>query len=487
MLNKWKSLLKFGSALSLIVMVAGQATAQCESWEAYPEGVEAAREKHVIYRDLFRSKKYEEAFPIWEELFATVKIPLPAKTTHFKNGITMYKEFAKAAKDDKEKKTAYLEKMIALYDQMAGCLGETAKDRAWEGYNIYSARGSSEKAIEVFEKSIELGKNETPNMVLVPIAQLTVYLFQKKHPKFTADYMRALYEKLKGIAEHNIKNNEKDGEKYKKKWDKVEAEFKKIGGAIWGCDFHVGEWKPKFDADKMNMEQNKQILDVLKKKCGVEHELYKAVLEVYQPWRDSMDYEIAKKNFEKLCNLRKGKFREMESRKFKKAGDEKMAEKYKNEAFEWYEKSLADPSAEDCETTDEEKGDLAYRIAYHAYGKGSYGTARSFCNKAANFKPGWGEPYMLIGNMYASSGKRCSGGAGTGWDAQVVAWAAMDMWSKAKSVDPSVAADANKKIGKYKKYLPTKGDIFQRGLKEGGSYKIGCWIGVTTKIRSNGE
>lgn len=486
MLKKWKSLVKFGSALSLTVLMTGQVAAQCESWEAYPAGVESAKEKHVIYRDLFKSKKYVEAFPVWEELFATVKLPLPAKTTHFKNGITMYKEFAKAEKD-KAKKKEYIDKMITLYDEMAACLGEKAKDRAWEGYNIYAVRGSSEKAIEVFEKSIELGKDETPNMVLVPMSQLTVYLFQKKHPKFTADYMRALYEQLKGIVEHNIKNNTKDGEKYETKWKKVEAEFNKIGGQIWGCDFYVGQWKSKFDADKMNMEQNAEILKVIKKKCGVDHEFYQEVLAVYKPWKDSVDYEIAKANFEKLCNLRKGKFREMESRKFKKAGDEEKANQYKDEAFDWYEKALDDPSSEDCEITNEEKGDLAYRVAYHKFGKGAYGAARSLCNKAASLKPGWGEPYMLIGNMYASSGKRCSGGKGTGWDAQVVAWAAMDMWAKAKSVDASVAGQANSKIAKYKKYLPTKGDIFQRGLKEGGSYKIGCWIGVTTKIRSNGE
>jgi hypothetical protein len=52
--------------------------------------------------------------------------------------------------------------------------------------------------------------------------------------------------------------------------------------------------------------------------------------------------------------------------------------------------------------------------------------------------------------MYASSGKRCSGGSGTGWDAQVVAWAAMDMWAKAKGVDASVASKANSSIAKYK-------------------------------------
>ena len=62
-------------------------------------------------------------------------------------------------------------------------------------------------------------------------------------------------------------------------------------------------------------------------------------------------------------------------------------------------------------------------------------------------------------------------------------WAATDMWNKAKSVDPSLASKANSRIAKYRKYYPTKGDIFQRGLKVGGSYKIAC-LGVTTTIRA---
>ena len=101
-------------------------------------------------------------------------------------------------------------------------------------------------------------------------------------------------------------------------------------------------------------------------------------------------------------------------------------------------------SAEACDvSSDEERGELAYRLADSYYRQGAYSKARTLCYKAAELKSGWGEPYMLIGTMYASSGKRCSGGKGTGWDAQVVAWAAMDMWSKAKSVDANVASKAN--------------------------------------------
>ncbi len=483
---KWTSFLKWSVGAAMLFLLVGQAAAQCESWEAYPAGVQPAKEKHVMYRDLFKSKKYKDAFPLWEELFASVKIPLPAKTTHFRDGITMYKEFAKAEKDDK-KKQEYLDAMIDLYDQMAICLGEESQDRAFEGYYIYSARGSSETAIEYFERALELGKKETDEMVLVPITQLTVYLFLQKHPKFTAEYMRNLYEQLEEVKDFNVTNNKAEGAKYAKKWEKVVKEYDKIGGEIWGCDYYVGDLTPKFEQDRLNMEQNAEFLAILKEKCGTENPLYLTIDSLYGPWKDSVDLAEKERIFETLCNLEKGKFRELQSRKADKEGDEGKADELKREAFEWYKKSLNDASTADCETTSEDKGELAYRIAYEEYRSGDYSSARVYANKAAGFKSGWGQPYLLIGDMYASSGKACSDGVGTGWDAQVVTWAAMDMWAKAKSVDGSVAGKANGKIAKYKKYLPSKGDIFQRGYKEGQSYTVGCWINETTTIRSSGE
>lgn len=469
--------------------------AQCNSWDSYPNGVEAAKEQHVLYRDMFRSKQYKEAFVIWEKLFAHVQVPEGAKSRHFNDGITMYKNFAKEEKD-KETKKAYIAKMVELYDKMFACLGESSKNYAWKGYNIYSARGSSMQSIEAFEKSVELGKMKTDKMVLVPLAQLTVYMFQsnmrmpeaKRNPKFTDEYMRQMFSQLEAIKDHNVENNSKDGKKYEEKWVKVEKEFDKIGGLIWGCDFHVGKAEPRFRAEPNNMTQNAELLALLKEKCGVDNELYQEINTLYAPWKDSVDYESAKLKFESLCNLEKGKFRQMESRRSEKKGDTEASIAFDNEAFEWYEKSLDDPITEDCNTTMEDKADLAYRIAYRYYKSGSYSKARALCYKAAEMKEGWGEPYMLIGTMYASSGKRCDpSGSGTGWDAQVVAWAAMDMWNKAKSIDPSVADKARSLVSKYYKYLPTKGDIFQRGHKEGQSYKIGCWMGVTTTIRAGGE
>ena len=96
-------------------------------------------------------------------------------------------------------------------------------------------------------------------------------------------------------------------------------------------------------------------------------------------------------------------------------------------------------------------------------------------------RSGWGDPYLLIGRMYASSGPLC--GPGRGWDSQIVIWPAMDMWNKAKSIDPNAAEEANKFLNQYRQYLPTVEDAFLRSVKEGQNYKVPCWIQRTTKVR----
>ena len=52
-------------------------------------------------------------------------------------------------------------------------------------------------------------------------------------------------------------------------------------------------------------------------------------------------------------------------------------------------------------------------------------SAREWAEKAAGYRSGWGEPYLLIGKLYASSGPKC--GSGRGWNSQVVTWPAIDM------------------------------------------------------------
>ena len=61
--------------------------------------------------------------------------------------------------------------------------------------------------------------------------------------------------------------------------------------------------------------------------------------------------------------------------------------------------------------------------------------------------------------------------------------AALDKYSYAKSIDSSVADEANSRISKYNASKPTKDEAFMRGHKKGSSAKVGCWIGESVKIR----
>lgn len=55
--------------------------------------------------------------------------------------------------------------------------------------------------------------------------------------------------------------------------------------------------------------------------------------------------------------------------------------------------------------------------------------------------------------------------------------------TESKSVDPSVAEEANKLIGTYAAHTPKDADLFFLSLKKGDSVTIGGWIGETTTIR----
>ena len=112
----------------------------------------------------------------------------------------------------------------------------------------------------------------------------------------------------------------------------------------------------------------------------------------------------------------------------------------------------------------------------------NFGLSRKYALKAAKLKSGWGEPYLLIGKLYASSGPIC--GPGRGWDSQIVTWPAIDKFKYAKRIDSSVAKEANKLIRSYQRFMPSIDDIFQRTYKEGQKFKVGCWINETTTIRA---
>ena len=122
----------------------------------------------------------------------------------------------------------------------------------------------------------------------------------------------------------------------------------------------------------------------------------------------------------------------------------------------------------------------AYRNLAMCYQNvGNYSKARDAARRAAQVDPTAGEPYLIIGMLYAESSKQF-----TGLDANIVFCAAVDKFQKAKAIDAGVADRANDLIRAYSQYFPKVEDIFFNDYNEGQTYSIGGWIGETTTIRA---
>ena len=140
--------------------------------------------------------------------------------------------------------------------------------------------------------------------------------------------------------------------------------------------------------------------------------------------------------------------------------------KYYNEAIE-----LGDDA--------NKKADDYYKAAQSLFKLGRKSEARSYAYKAIENRKGWGDPYILIGDMYASSANSCGSNV---FEKKAVYWAAVAKYSQARNVDPKVSKKASTKIGQWGAQAPDKTMIFQFGYIGKPKYKIGCWINETVSV-----
>ncbi|NJK84867.1 MAG: tetratricopeptide repeat protein [Bacteroidales bacterium] len=121
-----------------------------------------------------------------------------------------------------------------------------------------------------------------------------------------------------------------------------------------------------------------------------------------------------------------------------------------NEAIDYFNQ------ATQLETDNALKANYHYGLANSYYKIGKKQEARENALKAVALKENWGDPYILIGQLYAESSGECTGLTLP----KSIYWVAVDKFIKAKSVDPLVEELANRLILTYSKYFPSKRRCF---------------------------
>lgn len=103
--------------------------------------------------------------------------------------------------------------------------------------------------------------------------------------------------------------------------------------------------------------------------------------------------------------------------------------------------------------------------------------SRDLALAAITLNKTWGDPYLLIGVLYAGSYEICKEEALPG----AIYCLAVDYFEKARQIDTLCAEKADLMINRYKNYFPSREETC--GPKTGSKYLIGCWINEYTTLR----
>ncbi len=437
----------------------------CPTWNG-KSFKDQAMENHVLYRQELEQKNYQLALEYWDKVFSIAPAADGKRDYQYTDGVKIYKGLIEK-ENNASTKEQYIKRIFELYDKGMECY--PAKSTMYQGLKAYDLfytfpdRVSNEEIYDLFKEVIDTKGNDTPAFVVNPFTSLLVngYL-ENKVPKAEAQKYAGKIFDILDRARKKLKDKN-DPKWTSKGWDVVESyapsRLEQMEGVegFYDCDYYQDKYYADFEAAPTDCDAILATLGRLKRgNCPDSDTKVQALRQALAA--------NCKKPVEASTSCT------ALAREALQNGRYKTAIGHYQECFE--------------KTDDNERKALyALTIAkiYYAHLK-QYSNARRYARRASSFKPNWGDPYILIGKLYASSGPLC--GPGRGWKSQIVTWPAIDQWKKAKRLDSSVVGEANKLIARYQQYMPSKEDLHQRLLKEGDSFTVECWIQEKTKVRA---
>jgi len=347
-------------------------------------------------------------------------------------------------------------------DLTIACYGEEGEKARLIGMKafdmFYSFRTPYSKLLETLKLAVAEGGDNTGYVVFVPYATVVEYQFTNE--KMGKEEARQAYETLNKIADANINGDSEYKEQYSQAKESMNATFRRIEDYIFDCDYFKDKLLPEYQADNNNPDVIKRVYNKLVSKgCDKNDPILQELKGKYETYAAN---ENKKRQDE--FNANNPAFL---AKKAYDAGDF-------NGAISKYEEALAQ------ESDPNKQADLYFRMASIQGRKlKSYSKGRSLALKAAKLKGNWGQPYMLIGDLYALGARSC----GDSFMQRCAILAATDKYAYAKSIDSSIAQQANDRIAKYRSSRPDKETAFMMGHKAGSKVKVGCWIGETVTLK----
>ncbi len=418
--------------------------------EKFGDNPDKCKENLSLYREYYKQKNYADAMVGWR--WAFFNCPESTKNIVI-NGTTLIEAKIKENEANPALKKAYLDTLWMVYNKrielypddkgyVLGRMGMDMYDLSEEDYT---------GAYNNLSESMKADKLDTDPYVLMKL-----YLAGMKRlvaKELEMDVMYDLYDAVSAILDAQRKkipadateDNNTDLKKLNQASGIIDQNFERIAQE----DQYITLMQPKVDAAPTDAALLEKVTNMMVKRNWTSNPFY---LET-----SAKLYKL-NPSAAAAYNLYEGHARK---------GNDSEATKFLEESIK-------------LEKDKNQKGERMLKLAKVYGSQKNYGRARSTAQDAAAIKPGWGDPYIYIGDLYLGTTSSCGDNA---CNQKYGVWAAEDMFGKAKSIDPSVSGDANSKIASCKKYYPSAKDCFFYGLKSGDPVTVGGWIGVETTAR----
>jgi len=423
------------------------------------EKADRVTDNYNLYRDRIKEKDFKKAYPRWKDVYQNAPKTNGRIDYVFRDGLKIYTDFIENTTDT-ILQAKYVDTMAMIYQKALICFPEKKSyylsKQGYEYFYKYKNRVTDEEIYSMLKIAVEADGNESRVSTIIPLSSLNYRLYSEE--KIGIEDAKTVMENVNKIVKHNVENT--INKKEKNAWTQVEQYTLELSDryensqGFYDCDYFITKHYSAYESNPNDCEVIEDLYRKLKRSgCEKENPKLVALADAYRSKCRTVNPDL-------LCGKEA-----LENDQFSKA----------IECYERYVSSADNP---------EQKASFLLRIAkiHYAHTR-QYSKARAAAQDAMKYKSNWGEPLVLIGKLYASSGSLC--GPGTGFDSQVVTWVAIDKWNEAKRIDSSVSSEANNLIGRYEKYMPSKADIFSRpDIKEGSTFKVKCWIQETTKVRA---
>ena len=398
-----------------------------------------------ISHEAVRAGNFKDAYLPWKEV---LKACPTLKFYTFNDGIKILSAFLNEIKDrNSADYKKYFDELMEVYDlrmqytpnfqHLKGTptVGDTKGSKAIS-YIAYAPNLDVNQAYAWLKESIEAEKEGSKSPILHYFLDMSLNKLKadpNHKEQFIQDYLTDSEYVDAAIAAENDPAKKQALQQVK---DNLVAMFINSGTA--DCESLQAIYGPKVEANQTDSAYLKKAISVMKMmKCTESEAYFQASYYMYKinPTADAATgcgYMAYKK------------------------GDFDTAIKYFDEALS-------------LESDPEKKAQLCYIVAASLFNSKKLSQARSYLQKAIGFKENFGDAYILLAQLYASS---------PNWNDESALnkctyFVVIDKLQRAKAVDPSVADKANELISTYARYTPKDEDLFM----------LGGWIGESTTVR----